>query len=300
MFGVPLPAASIRANLNILSPEENFTRFKKNLGKWYGGWTRWNPSTSEKLSTLPSLRDLSLTNDEGASIFHENTLWMPNGDVKKSNWLFDISGFKKDGLCHPGIEGTRGYHFKTGDTVFTHKNYGTLNVPHHVSELFINLDESTRCSVALIYDIHGEIKQIFLFRESTDIVWDEDYRNIKSLSNKPPFWSENDELKNFTSPNSWSIPVSGNREKLILQNDEMRIEEESTEWEGHFKEQSEVYNTLALPDNIFVNFPVQIKLGESFTLSTLWANSQNQEKRMIELEVGDDFLVKTAFSSKFG
>lgn len=297
-----MATTQILSSPKILTPDENFKNCKTRVGGWYGRWTKWNPLTAEKLVSFKSLRHLSFTDENETAIVHENTYWYPNGEIlKRPKWVFGLPEFYKDGLYHPAMEGTRAYFFENGDGIYTRKQYTFSSITDHylASELFLNISEKESYSVAFIYNNEGGIKEVFLVRESSDIVWDDKGENVVSLSSKPPFWSESDAIKTFEAPEKWEVPLSGTRDNLVLGNDEMRVETVTSEWKGHFEEQDKDYKTLSLPDNVYLHFPVQLKLGEGFTLSTLWINSEKEEKRLVELKFGNDFFVKNAFSFRF-
>lgn len=219
---------------------------------WHGIWTMYSPD-KEVLNSFKAVRKFQ-ANEEKTLITHTNKYTYSDKTESEKIWQIEKQICSQpDGVIHPALLSTRTLSFgQDQNAVISQKIEPEQKL---ATELFFRYQD-LRTSVVSVYAENGEFLRITTIRE-----------RLNTFPNFPPEvdieklllnWSGRKKLLN---PNLEISTIKDNQ-KFVL---------DPTEGKNH---------TIFLPDNIVVNVPKIIKIGEEFEIVAGKLLTENEYQRL--------------------
>lgn len=219
---------------------------------WHGIWTVYSLE-KEVLNSFKAVRKFQV-NEEKTLITHTNKYSYSDGTASEKSWQIKKQICSKpDGVIHPASLSMRAISFGEDKNAWLSKKLEAGE--KFATELFFRYQD-WRTSVASIYAESGDLEKITIIREHLDSFPNKPaLAEIEKLSGK---WSGRKEYMD----SNLQISALAENQELVL---------EPTKRKNKM---------IFLPDNVAVNLPEKVNLGEKFEIVASKLVTKNEYKRL--------------------
>ncbi|MBE9215057.1 DUF3598 family protein [Plectonema cf. radiosum LEGE 06105] len=218
---------------------------------WHGIWMMYSPD-KKVLNSFKAVRQFQ-SNEDNTLITHTNKYSYPDGTELEKSWQLEKHLCNQlDGVIHPALLSTRAISFGEDKNAVVSKKLESGN--KFAIELFFRYQD-WRTSVVSVYTESGDLERITTIREH--------------LNSFPSIPAE----VGIEKSGKWS----GRKETM---NSNLQILASTENQEFVLEPTNKKNQTVFLPDNIVVNLPEKLNIGEEFKIVTGKLVSTYEYKRL--------------------
>ncbi|MEH2404714.1 MAG: DUF3598 family protein [Nostoc sp.] len=219
---------------------------------WHGIWTMYSLD-KEVLNSFKSVRKIQ-ANEEKTLITQTNKYSYSDGTESEKTWQIEKQTCSQpDGVIYPTFLSMRAVSFGEGKSAWVSKKLEAGK--KFATELFFRYQD-WRTSVASIYAESGNLERITIINEHLNSFYNRSAKSeIEKYSGK---WSGQKEYMN----SDLQVSASAENKELVLEPTEQKNK------------------TISLPDDIAVNVPEKVNIGEEFEIVCGKLVTKNEYRRL--------------------